>query len=56
MQKGRKSKPKRQFMRDDKVIVTDKKGRVCVILGVLVEDKNVLRSGEPSTFNKLGVA
>lgn len=57
MQLGKKSKSGlREFLRNDGIIVADKKGRARIVIGDLSEDKNILRSGNPSTFNQLGRA
>lgn len=55
MQLGRKSKEGlRVFIRQNGIIIADKNGKPRVIVGAAGEDKNVLRSGKPSTFNQLG--
>ncbi|HCR0301610.1 TPA: hypothetical protein OMS28_002410 [Enterobacter hormaechei] len=57
MQLGKKSKSGlRAFLRNDRIIVADKKGKPKVVIGVFNEDDNGLRSGKPSAFNKLGRA
>lgn len=57
MQFGKKSKSGlRVFIRNDGMIVSDKKGRVRIVIGVLGDDKHALRSGHPSTFKQLGCA
>ena len=57
MQFGKKSKSGlRVFIRNDGMIVSDKKGRARIVIGVLGDDKHALRSGRPSTFNQLGRA
>ena len=57
MQFGKKSKSGlRVFIRNDGMIVSDKKGRARIVIGVLGDDKHALRSGRPSTFNQLGCA
>ncbi|WP_275150692.1 hypothetical protein [Citrobacter koseri] len=55
MQLGKKSKSGlRAFLRNDGIIVADKKGNARIVIGDLSEDKNILRSGNPSNFNQLG--
>lgn len=55
MQLGRKSKNGlRAFLRSDSIIIADKKGQPKVVIGIFNEDGNGLRSGKPSSFNKLG--
>ncbi|CAH6221429.1 TPA: hypothetical protein LXQ86_003151 [Salmonella enterica subsp. enterica serovar Kentucky] len=57
MQFGKKSKSGlRVFIRNDGMIVSDKKGRARIVIGVLGDDKHALRSGRPSTFKQLGCA
>lgn len=57
MQFGKKSKSGlRMFIRNDGIIVSDKKGRTRIVIGILGDDKNTLRSGRPSTFNQLSRA
>ncbi|BEJ36292.1 hypothetical protein OIPHN330_49120 [Citrobacter freundii] len=57
MQFGKKSKSGlRMFIRNDGIIISDKKGKTRIVMGVLGDDKHVLRSGRPSTFNQLGRA
>ncbi|ANZ86944.1 MULTISPECIES: hypothetical protein [Citrobacter freundii complex] len=58
MQFGKKSKSGlRSFIRNDgTMLISDKKGKARVVIGVLGDDKHVLRSGRPSTFNQLGRA
>ncbi|AWF32104.1 hypothetical protein CSC19_1128 [Enterobacter hormaechei] len=57
MQLGRKSKNGlRTFLRSDAIVIADKKGKPKVVMGVFNEDDNGLRSGKPSSFNKLGRA
>ncbi|WP_333893947.1 hypothetical protein [Atlantibacter subterraneus] len=57
MQLGRKSKNGlRAFLRSDSIVVADKKGKPRLVMGVVNEDDNGLRSGKPSSFNKLGRA
>ncbi|MBJ9034524.1 hypothetical protein [Citrobacter freundii] len=57
MQFGKKSKSGlRVFISNDGMIVSDKKGRARVVIGVLGDDKHALRSGRPSTFKQLGCA
>ncbi|MDM2753698.1 hypothetical protein OGY72_07480 [Citrobacter sp. Cpo221] len=41
------------FIRNDGMIVSDKKGRTRIVIGVLGDDKHALRSGRPSTFKQL---
>ncbi|MBF1958226.1 hypothetical protein I4I70_01660 [Enterobacter hormaechei] len=55
MQLGRKSKTGlRTFLRNDGIVITDKKGKPRMVIGAVNEDRNVLRSGKPSSFNELG--
>ncbi|HED1841697.1 TPA: hypothetical protein R4X36_000539 [Citrobacter koseri] len=56
MQLGKKSKSRlRAFLRNDgTMIISDKKGNARIVIGVLGDDKHVLHSGRPSTFNQLG--
>ena len=55
MQLGRKSKTGlRTFLRSGGIVVADKKGKLRMAMGAFNEDENVLRSGKPSSFNKLG--
>lgn len=57
MQLGRKSKNGlRTFLRSDRIVIADKKGKPRFVIGVVNEDDNGLRSGKPSAFNKLGRA
>lgn len=57
MQFGKKSKSGlRAFIRNDGIIISDKKGNARIVIGVLGDDIHVLRSGRPSTFNQLGRA
>lgn len=58
MQFGKKSKSGlRSFIRNDgTMLISDKKGKARAVIGVLGDDKHVLRSGRPSTFNQLGRA
>ncbi|HGV0028912.1 TPA: hypothetical protein ACNFPK_001487 [Citrobacter freundii] len=44
------------FIRNDGIIISDKKAKTRIVMGVLGDDKHVLRSGRPSTFNQLGCA
>ncbi|HAT7555841.1 TPA: hypothetical protein JAW29_003094 [Citrobacter freundii] len=45
------------FIRNDgTMIISDKKGNAHIVIGVLGDDKHVLHSGRPSTFNQLGRA
>lgn len=44
------------FIRNDGMIISDKKGKTRIVMGVLGDDKHDLRSGRPSTFNQLGRA
>ncbi len=44
------------FIRNDGIIISDKKGKTRIVMGVLGDDKHVLRSGRPSTFKQLGCA
>lgn len=57
MQFGKKSKSGlRMFIRNDGIIISNKKGKPRIVIGVLGDDKHVLRSGRPSTFKQLGRA
>jgi len=57
MQFGKKSKSGlMMFIRNHGLIISDKKGKTRIAIGVLGDDKHVLRSGRPSTFNQLGRA
>lgn len=57
MQLGRKSQSGlRAFLRSDAIVIADKKGKPKVVIGALNEVDNGLRSGKPSSFNKLGRA
>ncbi|EKK4082774.1 hypothetical protein ACP5YT_000183 [Cronobacter malonaticus] len=57
MQLGSKSKAGfRTFLRRDGIVIADKKGKLKMVIGAFNEDENVLRSGKPSSFNKLGRA
>ncbi|MCC2944631.1 hypothetical protein [Citrobacter portucalensis] len=57
MQFGKKSKSGlRMFIRNDGMIISDKKGRTRIVIGVLGDDKHVLRTGRHSTFKQLGCA
>ena len=58
MQFGKKSKSGlRAFIRNDgTMLISDKKGKARIVMGVLGDDKHVLRSGRPSTFKQLGCA
>lgn len=44
------------FIRNDGMIISDKKGRTRIVIGVLGDDKHVLRTGRPSAFKQLGRA
>ena len=45
------------FIRNDgTMLISDKKGKARIVIGVLGDDKHVLRSGRPSAFNRLGRA
>lgn len=57
MQFGKKSKSGlRAFIRNDgTMLISDKKGKVRIVIGVLGDDKHV-RTGRPSTFKQLGRA
>lgn len=55
MQLGKKSqKGLRTFLRDDHIIVADKRGKPRVIIGSFDEKINQLRAGNPSAFSHLG--
>ncbi|KGA99922.1 hypothetical protein DR73_820 [Enterobacteriaceae bacterium ATCC 29904] len=57
MQLGRKSQSGlRAFLRSDAIVIADKKGKPKVVIGAFNEVDNGLRSGNPSSFNKLGRA
>lgn len=55
MQIGRRSKNgKRYFMRPDGLMLVNKKCKPRIVIGIIDEEKNTLRSGNPSSFSQLG--
>ena len=55
MQFGKKSKSGlRMFIRNDGIIISNKKGKPRIVIGDTSDDKYGLRSGSPSSFNQLG--
>ena len=55
MQLGGKSRSgTRVFLRNDKIIIANKKGIPRIVIGAVNKEDSGLRSGNPSTFNQLG--